>query len=33
MQSTAEALIEAGISDNDVDRLFKNNASQLLGFS
>ncbi len=33
LQSTAEALIEAGISDNDIDRLFKTNASQLLGFS
>jgi hypothetical protein len=33
MQATAEALIAAGIADVDVDRLFKTNASQLLGFS
>ncbi len=33
LQSTAQALIEAGVSDSDVERLFAKNASQLLGFS
>ena len=33
LQASAEALIEAGIADNDIDKLYKTNASQLLGFS
>ncbi|HWO73595.1 MAG TPA: DUF6282 family protein, partial [Dehalococcoidia bacterium] len=32
LQSTAMALLEAGISDADVERLFVTNASQLLGY-
>ena len=31
MNATVEALIAAGISDNDVHKLFRSNASQLLG--
>lgn len=33
MEATANALIKAGISDKDIDRLFKTNQAQLLGFS
>jgi hypothetical protein len=33
MEGTAKALVEAGVKDSDIDRLFKTNASQLLGFS
>ena len=32
LQSTAQALLEAGISENDVEMLFARNASQLLGY-
>jgi len=32
LQSTAMALLEAGISDGNVERLFVTNASQLLGY-
>lgn len=32
LQSTARALIEAGISDSDVEKLFVRNAAQLLGY-
>jgi len=33
MEGTAKALVEANFSDTDIDRLFKTNAAQLLGFS
>jgi hypothetical protein len=33
MEGTAKALVEANFSDKDIDRLFKTNAAQLLGFS
>jgi hypothetical protein len=32
LQSTAKALIEAGIPDSDIERLFARNAAQLLGY-